>query len=288
MIAWPAEIVDAIARRRSVIFIGSGVSRNSTNEQDRRPATWEQFLRTAATELGDPPSLVRLIDKEDYLTACEIIKKRLTPDKFNQRVQLEYQRPGYKPADIHRHIYDLDSSIVATPNFDNIYDTYATNTSHGSVVIKSHSDFDIVNYIGGGDHRLIIRTHGTANSPANVIFTRNEYANARTQHRLFYEMMKALVITHRFLFLGCGINDPDIRLLFEDLRFAYSQLPTHYMTAPNEEVDADIMEIARETMKVECLTYDPANGHAELTASLADLVAQVDARREALAPDQTW
>lgn len=288
MIQWPDEIVAAIARRRSVIFIGSGVSRNSTNEQGERPATWELFLRGAATYIGNPANIVKLIDQEDYLTACELIKKKLGGHKFQNLVQTEYQQKAYKPANIHKHVYDLDSSIVASPNFDTIYDTYATTTSNGSVVIKDHTSSDLINYIGGGDYRLVLKTHGSANAPGHLIFTRKEYAKARTEHRLFYELLKSLVLTHRFLFLGCGVNDPDIRILFEDVQFAYSEMPHHYMTLPTNEVDDDVIDVVRDSMKLEFLKYSPDNGHEELTNSLGALVTEVESYRDKISLNRKW
>ena len=288
MITWPVELINAIARRRAVIFIGSGISRNSANIAGKRPATWETFLKEAAKTVGDPPNIARLIDQANYLMACELLKTKLGTQKFRALVQAEYQQAGYLPADIHKHIYNLDSSIVASPNFDVIYETYAQGISAGSIVIKDHTNSDIINYIGGGEYRLFLKTHGSANAPGHLIFTRNEYAEARIKHRLFYELLKSLVLTHKFLFLGCGINDPDIQTLFEDVQFAYSDMPLHYMTLPKGEVDSDIIQVVRASMKLDFFEYAPDHGHVELTQSLADLVDKVEDQRSKIAADQKW
>ena len=156
MIEWEPELIQAIARRRCVIVLGAGVSRNSVNQAGKRPDTWEQFLRMCVTELDEADHINGLIATKDYLTACELIKDKMTSDKFINKVQQEYQRSGYRHAKIHEHIYKLDSSIVASPNFDNIYDTYALTTSGSSVVIKDHTSNDIANYLHGGETRLIL------------------------------------------------------------------------------------------------------------------------------------
>ncbi len=288
MICWDDELVQAIGRRRSVIVIGAGVSRNSTNHDGKRPATWEEFLRAASNVLGNPPLLIKLIEQKDYLTACEVIKKRLKPDDFIASIQKEYQKPGYLKAEIHEHIYNLDSSIVVSPNFDNIYDTYASSTSAGTLIIKDHTSPDIINYLSGGETRLLLKTHGSANTPSSVIFTRKDYAEARTKYILFYEILKSLVLTHRFLFLGCGIDDPDIRALFEDVQFAHNRMPYHYMTTPKEEVESEVLEVVSETMKIKFLEYSPDNGHEELTTSLKELVSKVEAFRYERTIDQKW
>lgn len=288
MINWDKAIIQAIARRRCVIVLGAGVSRNSINVENKRPDTWEDFLKNCAKELSGIDHIDDLISQKDFLTACELIKNRMGTDFFTERVQQEYQRSGYSHADIHEHIYKLDSSIVASPNFDNIYDTYASSASKSTVVIKDHTSNDIANYLLGGDTRLILKTHGSANNPREIIFTRNDYAEARTKYVLFYEIVKSLALTHTFLFLGCGTDDPDIRQLFEDIQFTHGCMPHHYMTLPEGEVHNDVLTVASASMRIKFIQYSPDNGHEELTLSLADLVTEVEIIREKLTISEQW
>jgi hypothetical protein len=288
MIDWNEDLVEAIARRRCVIVIGAGISRNSKNRHDSRPKTWEEFLRECAEGIDGDHCINQLLGIKDYLTACELIKDKLTEDVFIDKVQAEYQRAGYFSADIHKYIYDLDASIVATPNFDNIYDTYASSVSNGTVVVKDHTSMDIANYLLGGKNRLILKTHGSADNPQELIFTRKDYAEARTKYVLFYEILKSLALTHTFLFLGCGTDDPDIRMLFEDIQFAHGRLPYHYMTLPHGEVHDDVLKIVSRSMRVKFSIYSPDNGHSELTESLEELVKRVSDHREQLAGSIAW
>lgn len=43
MIDWPEALVEAIARRRCVLFLGSGISANSKNSSGKQPATGKSF-----------------------------------------------------------------------------------------------------------------------------------------------------------------------------------------------------------------------------------------------------
>lgn len=288
MITWDGDLVTAIAKRRCVIVIGSGVSKNSKNKDSRRPKSWLEFLEHFCTVLHEPPVIKKLIEQRDFLTACQLIKRIMGEENFNKAVKEEFVTPGYLAADIHKHIYNLDSSVVVSPNFDVIYETYATSVSQGTITVKNHYDPDIAEYISGGSERLILKSHGSASNPNNLIFTRNDYAAARTKYQLFYEILKSLALTHKFIFFGCGIDDPDIRLLFEDIQFAHGKIPFHYMSLPDGEVDTQIMEVASESMRLRFLTYSIADGHKELTDSLAELVQLVETRREELAASRTW
>ncbi|MDF4533884.1 SIR2 family protein [Vibrio parahaemolyticus] len=288
MIDWPTPLINAIARRRCILVLGAGISKNSQTDKGKRPDTWEEFLKNCCSGLADTTCIDQLISKSDYLTACEIIKDKLGKDAFIDKVQSEYHQAGYKPAKIHEHIYMLDSNIVLSPNFDQIYDTYARTASCGSVIVKDHTSKEIANYLLGGEHRLILKTHGSADSPENLIFTSKDYAEARTKYVLFYEILKSLALTHTFLFLGCGTDDPDIRMLFEDIQFAHGRIPHHYMSIPRGEVHQDILTIANQSMRIKFLEYSPDNCHIELTSSLADLVDKVEAEREKIGSNQTW
>jgi len=288
MIAWDADLITAIAKRRCVIVIGSGVSKNSINKDNRRPKSWLEFLEHFCAMQGNPKIVQDLIAQRDFLTACQLIKKSMGEEAFNKAVKDEFVTPGYAAADIHKHIYNLDSSIVVSPNFDVIYETYATSTSQGTITVRNHFDPDIAEYISGGEARLILKSHGSASNPQNLIFTRNDYAAARTKYQLFYEILKSLALTHKFIFFGCGVDDPDIRMLFEDIQFAHGRIPFHYMSLPHGEVDPQIMEVASETMRLRFLNYSPDQGHKELTDSLNELVQLVEDKRAELAASRTW
>ena len=43
MIVWPLHLIDELARRRSIIFLGSGVSKNSAGIAGKRPPLWKEF-----------------------------------------------------------------------------------------------------------------------------------------------------------------------------------------------------------------------------------------------------
>lgn len=288
MITWPPELVRAIARRKAVVVIGAGVSKNSENTDGKRPATWEEFLLSCLGKVRNKSLISRLITNKDYLTACQIIKHQMSADEFSNLIENEYQRSGYIPAKIHEHIYNLDASIVMSPNFDNIYETYANQVSRGTITVRDHTKTDIANYIHGGEYRLIIKSHGSADNPRNIIFTRHDYAEARTKYVLFYEIVKSLALTHTFLFIGCGIDDPDIRMLFEDIKFAHGIYPYHYMTIPDQEIDDDILSIVSATMRVKFLKYRDVNNHKELTDSLEELVSILESDRKELSSTMKW
>lgn len=288
MIAWDDITIDSIARRRAVLVVGSGVSRNSSNDKGERPASWDGLLKQCASEHGNPAHLLELISRRDYLLGCQVLKSIMGRDKFVERVQAEFQLKKFKPAEIHKHLYDLDAAITISPNFDNIYDDYCRYVSAGSYVIKTHASTDTISYLNKCDVRLLIKSHGSANDPDDLIFTSEDYSKARTKYSLFYDIIRSLALTHTFIFVGCGVDDPDLRMLFEDIKFTYGRTPQHFMTIPAGEVAPEVLKELGDFMQVRHLIYSPANGHKELTESLALLVELVEQRRDSLSKGQNW
>ena len=287
MISWPPALVSDIARRRCVIVLGAGISRNSTNPSGRRPKTWEAFLGDAAQSFSPRKHVKELLSRNDYLTACEVIKRKLGRDVFIGMLRDEFLTPGYQPAPIHDHIFALDSRIVATPNFDKIYETRANASANGTIVLKHHYDPDVADIIRE-DGRLILKIHGSIDSPDRMIFTRSEYAKARSEYRSFYQILDSLAMTHTFLFLGCGTNDPDLKLLFEDVFFRHPHSRKHAMALPRGSLHNDVAKIVEETMNLRIITYSSASNHQELTVSLQELGVIVENKRDELRRSGNW
>src|SRR4051812_16265668 len=119
IIDWPKELVDDIARRRSVIVLGSGISRQSVNAAGVRPPMWAGFLKTAVVELAAPKAtkeaITKLINSNDMLTACEAIKEQMGQATFRDYIRSQFLTPQFQPVAIHDSIISLDSRITATP-----------------------------------------------------------------------------------------------------------------------------------------------------------------------------
>lgn len=292
MIAWPADLVRDVARRRAVLVLGAGVSMNSTNAGGRRPKDWAGFLTLALSRMSGPRALVnatrKLIRDGDFLTACDVIRTKLGRNAFCDLVREEFLDPHYQPAKIHEHIEALDTRVVLTPNFDKIYDSHVAARQNASLIVKTYRDSSL-SEATRLSQRTIIKIHGTVDTPMEMIFTREDYAKARSSFRSCYEVLSALILTHTFIFLGCGLSDPDTALLLEDYAFRHENSRHHYLvTGSGSFTRSEIRNVFERTRGIMFLEYNPKNHHQELTTSLEDLVTQVTAERQDLATTQNW
>ena len=293
MIEWPNKLVDSIARRRSVLFLGAGISANSTNADGKHPATWDEFLRKVLVDKKEKigihkTEIASMLDEKKYLMACELIVNLIGQSEFGEEAAEEFRRPGYRPSDIHKVIYGLDSKLVITPNVDKIYDECALTKSHSSAVIKRYYDSDLAKYLRTNDY-LVIKAHGTVDETSEMIFTHKQYSYARCNYAAFYKLLDALILTHTFVFLGCGINDPDIELTLENANFLYKECLPHYFVAAKGTISENMQKILLANRNIEVITYENLSGnHSELLTELKCLSQKVDIRRTELSATSTW
>ena len=278
MINWPERLLEDFQLERVVLFIGSGVSRNSVGADGRtRPKTWHSFLESAAAQRGMAEKIAPYLSGRDYLTALDVLRHGMAHEDYAALVRAEYQRPAYEPAEIHDALYRLNCRIVLTPNFDKIYDVFAGQKSRGTIDVKEYHCPEIAEFIRG-DRQVVIKTHGSVDSHKQMIFGRKDYAKARVEHSLFYDVLKALILTHTFLFIGCGIDDPDIRLVLEDINFGAVGSRAHYFVAAAGAINQDMKNVLLDTMNLRVVEYDyvaESNDHSDLTNSLKELATSL-------------
>ena len=289
MIDWPEKLIGDLARRRAVVVIGSGVSRHAIGRDGKsRPPTWKAFLEKAVIDCpSDVPAYVsEAIDEGDLLHACEWLKGRFD-ENWVSYLRGIFQAPQFHPGELHQHIVKLDSRIVFSLNFDDIYERAANGIRAGSHIVKNYFDSDISEFLRE-DGRYIVKVHGGLNNPDKLIFTQNEYAKARMSYSAFYSLFDAALLTHSFIFLGVGYRDPDVSLILENQRFGFpGSLPHFFVTA--KQLNLDLQKSLRENRNLKVVEYDKVDdNHSGLLTAIQELALQVEDCRQDLTATTNW
>ena len=252
---------------------------------------WKPFLEAAKRHLARPRPVITaiqdLINRADYLTACQVLKNEMGQASFDSFVTAEFLTPRFEAAPIHDSIIQLDSRLIVSPNFDKIYETRANTLAHGSIRVKQYYSVDVVDAVRS-PLPVIVKNHGSVDEPARLIFTRNDYALAREQNKDFYAIMDALALTHTFLFLGCGLDDPDIRMMLEGYAFRHKFGRPHYFVLPARHVAACVKKVVEVGLNIVILEYDSSGNHAKLKVAIDELKALVDSERVNLSTTLGW
>nr|WP_278437023.1 SIR2 family protein [Brucella anthropi] len=289
---WPQPLIRDIARRRAIFVIGSGVSRHAVGADNvTRPPVWKEFLRDAAQRFPnavETAHIHRAIDDGDLLHACEWIKNRYDED-WAPYLRSRFTDPRYTPSRLHELIALLDTRVVFSLNFDDIYEIKSREINEASQFTKNYSDTDVCEFLRN-DARYVVKVHGNLASPASLIFTQEDYARARIKHSLFYSAFDAALLTHTFLFIGCGYGDPDINLLLENQAFSTqpgSINPHYFLTS--DEISDDMKKSLRKNRNLKTLCYDRIdNNHSGLVDAFEQLYSRIVDARSLLIENSNW
>ncbi len=279
MINWPKSLVTEIARRRCMLFLGAGVAASATNPAGKRPQEWKEFLKAAVDLIHAPQiktDINNLIDQNRLLLALQAINDEADPGDYHALLNTNFNDATFEPSGLHKVIFNLDSRLVITTNFDKIYEKHClTASTEGFKVIPYYS-----NSLGDeirSDTRLIIKAHGSIDEISHMVFTKAQYHAAKEKHASFYAILKALLLTNTCIFIGCGMDDPDVLLLLEEVRITANPNRPHYALLREGSHTSFVKKDLASAYNVRSLEYGP--NHADLVTDLQELQAQIDSIR---------
>lgn len=290
MATWSDSVIEAVARRRAIVVLGAGSSFHSTPlPGSAHPPDWKCFLGEAAQKLAANPRAEarRMVAAGEYLSACEIIKTHLGPD-WAGCVEAAFGNQRLDPGKLHETVYGLDLPIVMTTNFDRVYQSAATALSFGTVKVKTYRDRDLA-IIAKGDakSRVLLKVHGSVDDVGSMIFTRSDYIRLRNEYPLFQRVLSSLAITNTFVFVGCGLRDPDMVLMLEDIATVSKGFGEHVCVIDSKQ-SAEIEKVYGECFGLRCVRYKYDPEHSHLVEAMADLRELTSKRRGEMAASAQW
>ena len=290
MANWPIAVIEAVARRRAIVVLGAGSSLHSTPASgSSRPPDWKTFLLSAAEKLDGGPrrEAKRLVSASEYLSACEIIKTHLDTD-WPGAVEAAFGHQKLEPGDLHTQIYGLDLPIVMTTNFDRVYQSAATRLSSSTVKVKTYRDSDLALLAkGNSESRVLLKTHGSIDDIGSMIFTRSDYVRLRTEFPLFQRVMNALAVTNTLIFIGCGLRDPDMILMLEDLAATSKGFGKRVCLIDSKQ-SHELEKVYQDCFGLQCIRYKYDQSHSHLTVTVQDLQIVSAKRRAELGASLLW
>jgi hypothetical protein len=279
MITWPQTLIMEVARRRCILFLGAGVSASSKNAAGQRPKTWGEFLTAAVGLVGDGNKRIeinRFIDERRYLLALQAISQEADKADYQDFLTTNFNDNTYEPSELHQVIFDLDSRLVITTNFDKIYEKLWSRASTDGFKVLPYHSASLGDEIRS-DTRLIIKAHGTIDEVSKMVFTKSQYHQATADHAPFYAMLRALLLTHTCIFIGCSLDDPDVLLLLEDVRITASSHRPHYVLVLEGKTSPYMKRDWLDSYNVKTLEYGPS--HDVLLDDLKALLEDVETIR---------
>jgi hypothetical protein len=273
-IQWPDSLIPEVAERRCIVVLGAGASAACTaiDGADRHPPNWSTLLNDALGLLSDPSDrsiAASLIAKDRFLDAAEMVVARANPADLAAFVRSILVEPHFAHSRIHEEIYRLDTKIVVTTNYDDIYETYCKQ-GKGSQAFnvcryyESHALNDVRSTM-----RLILKAHGCVSNPQKAVLSRTQYHRARRDYPEYFNLLDALFVSNTLLFVGCSLVDPDFQLLLEGANIKCPSDHPHYAVLEGGQAEP-LRSAIRTVFNVQCLEYT-AGVHNEVVDGLVAL-----------------
>lgn len=285
MIEWPQSLIEELAARRGLIFLGAGASMGATKVgtagEEKSPPEWKSLLMQLATKIPsgsteDLKQATHLIDIRSYLEAAEIIKSHVLEADYSRLIRENFS--GFDESEIHSHICKIDQKFVVTTNYDCIYENLCQSGSgRDGYKVLSYYDQNLVSSLRS-PVRLIIKAHGCMKTPERTVLTKSEYFSARQYYGPFFNVLESLFLTNTILFIGYSISDPDIQLILENSSITARSSHPHYAVMPIG-IHSSIKSAFKKAYNIQIIEYDPVNKHEVLEQSLQELADAVEVER---------
>jgi hypothetical protein len=280
---WPRALIEEIASRRCIVFLGAGASAGciSNDTPTKTPPTWSELLEGIKSLCRDKttiPISQKLIEKEKYLDAAEVMFGSINPADFASYMREVMAEPKFQPSIIHEQILNVDPKIVVTTNYDDIYDNYCKSGKEQGLYnvckyYESHLVSDLRSPV-----RQIIKAHGCISDPSKIVLTRSQYFRERQNYPNFYRVLDALFLTNTLLFIGYSLSDPDIQLVLENSNITYKASHPHYAFVPSG-MDEVIKRAYKEAYNIDFIEF-PEGDYTKANEMLEELVQSVVKRRQ--------
>lgn len=275
------DFLDDFVDRKVAIFLGAGVSAGVHTRTGDPVKTWAKFLADISLKTGNPEligEVKELLDKDDYLFACELLKDHFDED-WEKILKAEYEQIGEITA-LQEIVLKLKQRIIVTTNFDlfieSNWDKIITEATHYLQVKNGISSDCFSAFRDGRDY--LIKLHGSINAPETMIFSLSDYASKAHANWQYSTFMEMLLITHTVLFIGFSMNDYTITNFLEVYAKKYPKSRPHYAFLPDYNSERKI-RIMKSHRKLFVLPYSSVDNHRELVQLLESLEMQIIDRK---------
>jgi hypothetical protein len=284
----PAELISQIAAEQAVVFVGSGPS------QGAGLSGWAGALR-ALIDFGAKSGVLdtkirkqleRGVKSGKFLQVAEEVRDRLPPDQFRQALVEIFRPASIKPAAVHQTLVQIPFRSIVTTNYDPLIETAFAAEHKRLVPVYTQQQPPELSAALRGDHFHVLKIHGDINRVETIILGTKDYRAAIYGLGAYRTFMTALFTTRTVLFLGYGLNDPDLQTVLEQLRHDFREhTRTHYAFMSSKEVsELDRLALLRD-LGIQVIPYRPSSPtHPEVGLFLADLLLQVGKARLASTP----
>lgn len=249
MVDIPLGLRQALESGDCILFVGAGIGGHLKVEGASLPDA-----RTLAADLAHEFK-IDVGGVTDLAKISQVVEIRKGRTELETFIKKRICNP--EPDDTLRWISTIRWRAIFTTNYDNgIEQVYAMTANPPQTPVPIAATSQLTSF----DRRFQVPMyylHGRlcATEKPCIIVTENDYAEFRKQRQMMFEVLKLEFATSTFLYVGYSNQDPNWKMLLEELRaeFYPTHLPASYRVASNTDpLDNEILK----SKNVETITAD--------------------------------
>lgn len=269
------DLLRSAVNRNLVLVIGAGVSKNVRKEGGKELPDWKGLLREIATTLPsdiDKKLFDEMISQKNYLEAADYLSNFCKDADIHRKIYnaVDKNISNTIKSEWHKNITILNPRIIVTTNYDRILEKYFRinsendNNSLQYQVIHPESSVNKLVRLLRQDRPVLIKMHGTCDDSEEItglVLSSSQYSRNISKNKKMYDILRSLLLTKTFLFLGYSIDDPDFRMMLQETKYYEDSglRAHHYMISSGvSDYRKNVLEKAYDIRVIE---YSSEKGH---------------------------
>ena len=208
------KIIDAKNNNRLVIFVGSGISKNSETNNSKIP-NWSELIENLKQDLGK-------IKENDYLKIAQLYYLEYGECEYYNKIK-NLVNINLEPCCIHELIFKIQPQHIITTNWDNLLEKQIENDGLIYDIVSSDENLVKSNY-----PKKLIKMHGDF-SQHNIVFKEDDYLTYSQNFSLIENYIKGILSTNVVLFLGYSYSDYNLKQITKWIQNIVKNKPLSYL-----------------------------------------------------------
>lgn len=257
---WPESLIRELVEKRCVVHVGAGMSCQSVDDLGDRPPSWPTLLEQLATHTLSDSSvnaqITQFISEKRYLDAAEFIRIKGRSAEFNARVKQIFIEKNYTPSECHKMLVDVAPKVFVTTNYDTILEgALISESGHNSYTQYEYTREGLLDAVRSPS-TILVKLHGCAKYPNDIILSRSDYFKLRKKHAGFFDLVSSIYKLNTVLFIGCGIEDPDLNLILENNNIQSETSNPSYAMVGSQSYAAKLRDTIKSQYNIDLIIYD--------------------------------
>jgi tetratricopeptide (TPR) repeat protein len=303
----PETLKKRLREGKVVPFVGAGVSMSVREREGgvRLFPSWREMLEKAALRLEAEGNeghagLVRNflnLKSPDYLQAARYAREGMGEPVWLDFLKGQMDKPSESASpeslELAKAVWNLGSRLVITTNFDRVLH-WASTQRGGPVSWDINAPAELAALLQGGlSNQTVWHLHGQIHNATKLILTPEKYillyddakaGGPERPYRAAVETLRALLVSHSFLFIGFSLDDIFFRRQLDDVNQTYAGAGGPHYALMRE---ADVPLGLKDEKRVKAVTFsDFGEPLLKLVRELGEVTALEEPRRAAPPPSE--